>query len=299
MDIQQKYTNDATDEDDVSYESESQASKIERAVHTLDTIVSQASISERAIDALDDESHPRHLPATPTLRRWAFPLSRMSNEDEIYDDIIDDIVVESINRNNPQEPNSNNQTRNQDIIIDPEQTAIVASVPVVDGVVVPPRRCYLKICGYQVFDDIFPHLINPKAWPLLALLLILMCMIPVMFIQSNDRLEISSPPTSFIDERRKNITENLFQLSGDVLLDGQTAQNRALEWLIEEDMMNLTYTSPNLLQRYVCMVLFYSLSGEHWVNGKGYGSGKHECTWFGINCSIKLKYSEEKGPVEA
>merc|ERR1719329_697297 len=49
--------------------------------------------------------------------------------------------------------------------------------------------------------------------------------------------------------------------------------------------MNLWYVSPNLVQRYVLMVLYYSMSGEKWDNNNGFGSGWDECAWYGVFCT--------------
>jgi len=65
-------------------------------------------------------------------------------------------------------------------------------------------------------------------------------------------------------------------------------------WIFEDGQINLTPDLPitnsyirNSMQRYLLMVLFYSLDGEKWFEKTGYGSSIHACDWHGIECNTR------------
>ena len=84
-------------------------------------------------------------------------------------------------------------------------------------------------------------------------------------------------PPLLNDERSKNITKVIFDVSGDQIYDPVTPQGQALRWILEYDGMKLIYNSSNILQRYSMMVIFYSLDGSNWFIKNGYRSSQHEC----------------------
>ena len=84
------------------------------------------------------------------------------------------------------------------------------------------------------------------------------------------------------NNRSKNITKVIIDVSGDQIYDPVTPQGQALRWILEYDGMKLIYNSSNILQRYTMMVIFYSLDGSNWFIKKGYGSSQHECNWYGV-----------------
>ena len=58
----------------------------------------------------------------------------------------------------------------------------------------------------------------------------------------------------------------------------------------EEDEDNVYLRSPSLLegpmkQRFVIMLMYFSLKGDKWRRNDGYGTSTHECTWEGIICN--------------
>jgi len=68
--------------------------------------------------------------------------------------------------------------------------------------------------------------------------------------------------------------------SSPILADVKSAQNKAFEWIVAEDARQLKSDDPDLLQRYVLAVMFYSLKGENWHHGDLHWlSGVHECYW--------------------
>jgi len=181
------------------------------------------------------------------------------------------------------------------IVVDPSQTIII---PTINGEIVRPRRCYVKIYGLRLCDDNFPTKINPC---ILFIILIIALAVgltgrllhsPVgsfAQVESNDAPFTKSPSvvpsmSPSLDARAMNITEMLLSVSGDVMYDIDSPQNRALRWILYEDEMILTYESSNLVQKYALMVLYYSMSGEEWSSNDGYGSEMHECDWYGVEC---------------
>ena len=112
----------------------------------------------------------------------------------------------------------------------------------------------------------------------------------------------SNAPT--IDMSAFNITQVIMKISGEVIWDENSPQSKALNWIISEDNMNLTYTSSNLVQRYALMVLYYSTSGDQWGDNDGYGSDRNECEWFGVECahfhtlvSLDMFSNDLRGPL--
>lgn len=118
---------------------------------------------------------------------------------------------------------------------------------------------------------------------------------------------ILSPPTvapSFSDEeteRRADITAFVITASGVlVLLDPQSPQFRAYQWILNDDPLQLLASDmPQMLQRYTLATLYYATDGENSWNSCGppsgntpcsnimqrYLSGGPECMWLGVTCS--------------
>ena len=101
-------------------------------------------------------------------------------------------------------------------------------------------------------------------------------------------------PTS-ISQR---LTDLILSISGSTVNDPLSFQYKALDWLIK-DQENyqksqigngnagnraLQMKSFRIIQRYVLMLLYFSLSGENWKRNDGFGSNQDECEWFGIIC---------------
>ena len=80
-----------------------------------------------------------------------------------------------------------------------------------------------------------------------------------------------------------------------------TPQGKAVEWLLYEDELQLCPNDPNIVQRYVLAVLYFSTGGETaWktcsrrkdlsnpCEGKRFLSSTHECIWAGVGCSGRM-----------
>lgn len=199
-----------------------------------------------------------------------------------------------------------------DYIVDPADTVTLPVDYTVDGEVVPSKNCFLRVCGFTIFDDAFPFKLNPKLRPILVAVISLAIAATVLSevyankfrsttlnISISDELNLMTsmspsyspsdkpsniPSNEPVDVRVVNITKVLLNISGDAIFNHDSAQSKAFRWIVEEDGMNLTFSSPNLVQRYALMVLYHSLLGEEWIRNHGYGSDIHECEWFGISC---------------
>eukprot|EP00540_Astrosyne_radiata_P001373 CAMPEP_0116833540 /NCGR_PEP_ID=MMETSP0418-20121206/6492_1 /TAXON_ID=1158023 /ORGANISM="Astrosyne radiata, Strain 13vi08-1A" /LENGTH=311 /DNA_ID=CAMNT_0004462999 /DNA_START=224 /DNA_END=1159 /DNA_ORIENTATION=+ len=82
--------------------------------------------------------------------------------------------------------------------------------------------------------------------------------------------------------RFSQLREVLLDVSGSEPMDiPNTPQMRALDWLANRDEMKLDPFSPNLVQRYVLAVLFYSTSELGWHRDLNWLTSAHECDWKG------------------
>ena len=78
--------------------------------------------------------------------------------------------------------------------------------------------------------------------------------------------------------RGKDIISTISFISRMVdLQDLTTPHYSAACWLIYDDSRNLDASSPQLLQRYILALLFFSTKGLEWKNNWGYLTGKSEC----------------------
>ena len=251
---------------------------------------SQTTVNEQTLDRLNSRQLSR--PLRP-LVEWVYPMSDTRNEDQN----INSMNAETI-----------------PYVVDPSQTIITLEV---EGVLVPPRRCFVKACGFVLCSEELPGYVNRKFFSILMTLLSGIFIGTYFIIKSytinssilnNNPVQMKSlypsmsPTVSFsespsyfaIDPRVTNITSVLQEISGDVISKESSPQNKALNWILYNDTMNLQYNSSNLMQRYILMTFFHNLSGEDWFRNDGFGTGQHECKWFGIGCSSKNNVKELK-----
>jgi len=80
--------------------------------------------------------------------------------------------------------------------------------------------------------------------------------------------------------RGRGILQVISSISGmESMIDAGTPQYRAACWLIYEDLRKLSATDPSLLQRYVVMLIYFSLNGRNWEDSYDFHSPSEECTW--------------------
>ena len=70
----------------------------------------------------------------------------------------------------------------------------------------------------------------------------------------------------------------------ELLLNPNTPQGEAFEWLDTVDTGTDVCTYPTTKQRYSLAVLYYATNGTFWNQQTGWLSGLPECTWFQVTC---------------
>jgi len=189
------------------------------------------------------------------------------------------------------------QNNSRTFTIDPSQTTVI---PIIEGEIVPTRRCFIKIFSFRVFDDNFLFKTNPSILIVALIITLTAGLAGGLLYSSNKEFSLFSKDQTHsispseiptfaptFDARTMNITESLLSFTGAIILEADSPQNRALTWILYEDGMNLSHESSNLVQRYTLMVLYFSMSGDHWINKDGYGTDRHECDWYGTRCIRK------------
>eukprot|EP00978_Attheya_sp_CCMP212_P020603 scaffold59150_cov40-Attheya_sp.AAC.1 len=70
-----------------------------------------------------------------------------------------------------------------------------------------------------------------------------------------------------VAERRNMFMDQLSTLSSPDLIDQEgSPQNLALQWIVENDGLQISPDDPTLTQRYVMAVFYYSTNGDDWIN---------------------------------
>jgi hypothetical protein len=87
------------------------------------------------------------------------------------------------------------------------------------------------------------------------------------------------------------------------MLDLDTPQGRAYDWIVSKDERRLCPLEENLEQRYALAVLYYSTEGDDWTDcsardddcegsrsfpgAEPWLSKESECAWAGISCNAR------------
>jgi LRR receptor-like serine/threonine-protein kinase FLS2 len=92
-----------------------------------------------------------------------------------------------------------------------------------------------------------------------------------------------------------DVMELLVPISGNVVRELGTPQNKAARWMAEDDPIpttnsldgttttGLEVSDPRFIQRYIMVLFYYALDGERWTNPSNWLSSDSECYWFGID----------------
>lgn len=85
-------------------------------------------------------------------------------------------------------------------------------------------------------------------------------------------------------ERANAITQMLKEISGEAVEKNGSAQNRAAQWIIYTDKLQLSVpVAPmdkrRFLQRFALATLYYATNGEQWSKQYNFLSGLDECEW--------------------
>jgi len=91
---------------------------------------------------------------------------------------------------------------------------------------------------------------------------------------------------NFTDPLRKDDFKGLFRGISQIhkIETKRTPQNLAFNFVLSEEK-NCVKDELFLVQRYVAVLLFYSLNGNNWFNSTSYLSSSHECDWHGLHCN--------------
>jgi hypothetical protein len=109
------------------------------------------------------------------------------------------------------------------------------------------------------------------------------------FLPSSQPTFVQSSPQQLQSIRsliEKNVLERNASFDGNRL--------HALDWILNEDKMQLDAADSNLYQRYVLALLSYefSISNASTAAGAGWLSEEHECEWRGVACNNDSYVSE-------
>lgn len=103
------------------------------------------------------------------------------------------------------------------------------------------------------------------------------------------------------DSRQIALLEQLKILSGDAVLEPNSVQQKAANWVMNEDTERRMASSKHLYQRYVLAIMYYMMGDEKWFSLDG---EKDECQWERIGCDvsgrvnhIKFDHCDMHGPI--
>jgi hypothetical protein len=93
--------------------------------------------------------------------------------------------------------------------------------------------------------------------------------------------------------------------TADVLDDDKSPQAKAIEWLIEEDALEVCpEAQAQIIQRFGLAAFYYSTEGDKWnfcgqekndcQGGERFLSSASECDWYGVRCNGGGKVNELK-----
>mmetsp|Transcript_32019 Transcript_32019/g.73658 ORF Transcript_32019/g.73658 Transcript_32019/m.73658 type:complete len:553 (-) Transcript_32019:144-1802(-) len=115
---------------------------------------------------------------------------------------------------------------------------------------------------------------------------------PTTAIPATDPPTVSMAPTPFICEAlatknyaeyEEKVKEIYRPVSGQNAFDGTDPDRMdALNFILDE---GLCVDPPEMIQRYISALFYYSTIGEKWKESEEWVSPKHECDWNGIECN--------------
>ena len=98
-------------------------------------------------------------------------------------------------------------------------------------------------------------------------------------------------------QQRANVIRMRLSLISQVsdLVDLQSPQGKAYQWILAEDDAQLCPLDANLEQRYALAVVYFATDGKDWTScSKGdrdcpvfpFLSAESECSWYGVDCNF-------------
>jgi Leucine-rich repeat (LRR) protein len=111
--------------------------------------------------------------------------------------------------------------------------------------------------------------------------------IPVVLLKTKQEPPTPSPTSSryFLLDEFQVLLSNI--TNPKAFLNPSSPQSLALNWIAYDDVLQLDPTNMSAVQRYICMVLYFSNNGTQWdfpSPAVEWGSGVHECQWDYITC---------------
>merc|ERR1719464_1298290 len=71
------------------------------------------------------------------------------------------------------------------------------------------------------------------------------------------------------------------------------SQISALVWMSSRDPIDWSsLTDQELIERYALVQVYFSASGESWLNTNKWLSEYHACTWYGVACKKKQEVTD-------
>mmetsp|Transcript_36756 Transcript_36756/g.44335 ORF Transcript_36756/g.44335 Transcript_36756/m.44335 type:complete len:592 (+) Transcript_36756:73-1848(+) len=129
------------------------------------------------------------------------------------------------------------------------------------------------------------RLVRGKAKVILAFtlgVLTILCIAIPLFVMKGDKFE---RPLYIVELEDVEVANLLAKESGkSVVFNPETAQYKAMLWVIYSDPMKLKVDSENLLQRYGLATMYYATRGEDWDESENWLNGVNECYWYGVKC---------------
>jgi Leucine-rich repeat (LRR) protein len=111
--------------------------------------------------------------------------------------------------------------------------------------------------------------------------------VPVVLLKTKEEPPTPSPTSSryFLVDEFQAVLSNV--TNPKAFQNPSSPQSLALNWMAYDDEMQLDPTNLSAIQRYICMVLYFSNNGTQWkypLSAVEWGSGVHECEWGYITC---------------
>ena len=85
-------------------------------------------------------------------------------------------------------------------------------------------------------------------------------------------------------DRIEKIKHRCVELSGDEVCKHNSFSNLAMRWLVEDDKLHLQVASPDFVQRYSILVIYFSLGPDGWTNKFWLSPNEDECEIPGVKC---------------
>jgi hypothetical protein len=151
----------------------------------------------------------------------------------------------------------------------------------------------------ESFVDVYSHdkfalSRDDKCNLLIGLLLITVITIGVsvpVTLMKKETKNASTMSPAFVDSEYTRMRDKIILETGtptEVFEDDDSPQTQALQWVAFDDAAALTADSPNLIQRYSLMCLFFGSGGSSTLLGWDEDGAEDECSWLGVECKSDM-----------